>query len=101
MLNDVEVIMSFNFDIHLGYMDYNLRHLKKLDRQLKERGELFLAPHSFRVKKALLGTFRPTNENAMELHGIVKRSRCSRFQLDEFQQEREVLLFLTVSIHPF
>lgn len=89
ILNDVEVELSFKFDIHLGYMDYNLGHLKKLDRQLKERGELFLAPHSFRGEQALLGTFRPTNEKAMELHGVVKRSRCSRFQPDEFQQESE------------
>lgn len=89
MLNDVEVELSFKFDIHSGYMDYNLRHLKKLDKQLKERGELFLAPHHFRGEKALLGTFRPINEKTMELLGVVKRSRCSRFQPDEFQEESE------------
>lgn len=89
MLNDVEIVMPFNFDIRLGYMDHNLKRLKKLDRQLKGCAELFLASHILRGQKALLGTFRLGNEKEKKLVDVVEKSKCFRFQPDEFQQESE------------
>jgi len=86
------VIVPGFYDIHQGFMDFELECLSELDAFVKTQGgELELAPHSLRVNQALVGRLRGPDKSFELFHReVVKRAaKCCRFKLDKFKEVQE------------
>jgi len=84
-----DIVIDSDFDIHKGYMDFELEGLRKIDEFLQEReAELYLAPHGVAWDKPNVGKIRVKKEDFETVNYKVKelaRLSC-KFRRDRFKE---------------
>ena len=88
--NTCDVYLDFDVDIKRGYIDYELKSLKKLDEKLLQVGaKLWLAPHIYQKGKATIGRIdfpKHPGKAVVERFTKERGEKACRFRKDRFQQ---------------
>ena len=88
--NTCDVNLDFDVDIKRGYIDYELKSLKKLDEKLLQaRAQLWLAPHIYQKGKATLGRIdfsKQPKKTVVEKITKEGGEKACLFRKDRFQQ---------------